>query len=90
MHNNNNGNGSNGGFIEDDQYFGPDRREPVYLSSEQIEVIADRAAEKAIAKVTDQLYISVGRAVLTKIIYSVGIIWAAIVIWLSSKGYIKF
>jgi hypothetical protein len=47
-------------------YNGPERRGP--LSDEQIELIAERAAEKALEKV----YASVGKSVVHKILWLVG------------------
>lgn len=73
-------------------YSGPDRRVRNFgqLSDEQLEEIAERAAEKAIAKVTQDLYTSIGKAVLTKVVWSVGVAWVALIIWLNAKGFIKF
>jgi len=73
-------------------YAGPDRRVRNFsqLSDEQLEEIAERAAEKAIAKVTQDLYTSIGKAVLTKVVWSVGVAWVALIIWLNAKGFIKF
>ena len=71
---------------------GPDRRAHNFgqLSDEQLEEIAARAAEKAIAKVTQDLYTSIGKAVLTKVIWSVGVAWVALIIWMQARGFIKF
>lgn len=73
-------------------YAGPDRRARNFgqLSDEQLEEIAARAAEKAIAKVTQDLYTSIGKAVLTKVIWSVGVAWVALIIWMQARGFIKF
>ncbi len=73
-------------------YAGPNRRAHNFgqLSDEQLEEIAERAAEKAIAKVTQDLYTSIGKAVLTKVVWSVGVAWVALIIWLNAKGFIKF
>ena len=73
-------------------YAGPDRRARNFgqLSDEQLEEIATRAAEKAIAKVTQDLYTSIGKAVLTKVIWSVGVAWVALIIWMQARGFIKF
>lgn len=74
-------------------YSGPDRRVRNFgqlLSEDQLEEIAERAAEKAIAKVTQDLYTSIGKAVLTKVVWSVGVAWVALIIWLNAKGFIKF
>ena len=47
-------------------YEGPERRSP--LTDEQIELIAERAAEKALEKV----YASVGKSIVNKILWLVG------------------
>lgn len=77
---------------EKEAYVGPNRRAHNFgqLSEDQLEEIAERAAEKAIAKLTQDLYTSIGKAVLTKVIWSVGVAWAALIIWLNAKGLIKF
>lgn len=78
---------------DQDTYRGPDRRAVQvnnYLSDDQLEEIAERAAQKAIAKVTQDLYTSIGRAVLTKVVWSIGVAWVALIIWLNAKGFIKF
>ena len=77
---------------EKETYAGPDRRARNFgqLSDEQLEEIAERAAEKAIAKVTQDLYTSIGKAVLTKVIWSVGVAWVALIIWMQARGFIKF
>ena len=73
-------------------YVGPNRRAHNFgqLSDEQLEEIAERAAEKAIAKVTQDLYTSIGKAVLTKVVWSVGVAWVALIIWMQARGFIKF
>lgn len=76
-----------------EKYDGPERRFHLSNSSlteEEMEEIAERAAEKAIAKVTQDLYTSIGKAVLTKVVWSVGVAWVALIIWLNAKGLIKF
>jgi hypothetical protein len=59
-------------------YNGPERRGP--LSDEQIELIAERAAEKALEKV----YASVGKSVVHKILWLVGA--AALAVFAYFKG----
>jgi hypothetical protein len=57
------------------------------LSEEQIEEIAERAATKAVAKITDQIYKDVGKTVVQKFIWTVGAIAVAGVVYLSKfKG----
>lgn len=59
------------------------------LTDEQIERIAERAAEKAVAKLTDNVYREIGKSVLQKFVYVVGAIAVALFLWLQSKGLIK-
>lgn len=59
------------------------------LTEAQIEEIAERAANKAVAKLTDQVYREVGKNVVQKFIYVVGAISVALFLWLQTKGLIK-
>lgn len=59
------------------------------LTEAQIEEIAERAANKSVAKLTDQVYREVGKNVLQKFTYVVGAIAVALFLWLQSKGLIK-
>jgi hypothetical protein len=63
-------------------YNGPERRGP--LSDEQIELIAERAAEKALEKV----YASVGKSVVHKILWLVGAAALALAAYLKGVGKI--
>lgn len=58
------------------------------LTEEQIDAIAERAAEKAIQKVTDHSYKEVGREVLQKLFYIVGAAVIGATLWLKSKGWV--
>lgn len=51
------------------------------LSEAQIEEIAERAASKAVAKITDQIYKDVGKTVIQKFIWTVGAIAVAGFLW---------
>lgn len=66
------------------------RANPQHLSDEQIEVIAERAAEKAVNKLTDDFYKSVGKGVISKLLVIVGVLVAALWAWLNAKGFLKF
>lgn len=59
--------------------------ESISLSEEQIEAIAERAAEKALAKV----YENIGRSVVQKALWIVGTATFALLAWLGGKGYFK-
>ncbi|WP_374520398.1 hypothetical protein [Hydrogenophaga sp.] len=59
------------------------------LTESQIDEIAERAAEKAVAKLTEQVYREVGKNVVQKFVYVVGASSIALFLWLQSKGLIK-
>ena len=58
------------------------------MTDQEIEEIAERAAEKAIAKITDHLYQQVGRTVTEKFVWLIGLVTVGAFIWLQSKGFI--
>lgn len=60
-----------------------------HLTEEQIENIAERAATKAVAKIEVHLYTTVGKSVLNKLAYIVGVIVVSVYFYLQSKGFIK-
>lgn len=59
------------------------------LTEAQIEEIAERAANKAVAKLTEHVYREVGRNVVQKFTYIVGAVAVALFLWLQTKGLIK-
>lgn len=59
-----------------------------YLTAADIEKVAERAADKAVKKITDQVYLEVGRSVVNKFLWAVGAITVGFVLWLHSKGFI--
>lgn len=59
------------------------------LSEAEIDEIAEKAAEKAIEKLTNQVYQGVGRSVVEKFIWIVGALVVGAYIWAQSKGFIK-
>lgn len=59
------------------------------LTEDQIDEIAERAAEKAVSKLTEQVYREVGKNVVQKFVYVVGASSVALFLWLQSKGLIK-
>ena len=63
-----------------EEYSGPDRRRAPVLSDEQIEQIAQKAAELAVQKMTTEIYASIGKSVLHKIFWAVGVLAAAVTI----------
>lgn len=65
-----------------DEYLGPERRQHAQLSDEQIERIAERAAEVALEKV----YTSIGKSVVSKFLWICGAAGLAIAAWLGGAG----
>ena len=59
------------------------------LTDDQIEAIAERAAEKAVAKLTDHVYREVGRSVVSRFVWIVGALAVGLFIWAKSQGFIK-
>ena len=67
------------------------RRQHDYLMRDDnaIEEIAERAAKKAVAKMTDNLYKDIGRGVVAKTTWIVGVVTVGMYFWLQGKGFIK-
>ena len=65
---------------EDTLYTGPDRRSRPSLTDDQIEMIAQRAAELAVQKMTTDIYANVGKSVVQKVFWMVGVIVTAVVL----------
>lgn len=56
------------------------------LTEEQIEQIAEKAAEKAIVKLTSHVYQEVGKSVVSKMLYIIGACAVGLWLFLKSKG----
>ena len=61
-------------------YNGEERRKAPLLTDEQIEQIAQKAAELAVQKMTTEIYATVGKGVLHKLFWGIGVIAAAMTI----------
>ena len=71
-------------------YDGPERRNAPTLTDEQIEHIAQRAAELAVQKMTTEMYASGGKNILHKLFWALGVLAAAVTIGnVSLKELIK-
>ena len=66
--------------MDEEGYSGPDRRRSPVLSDEQIEHIAQKAADLAVQKMTTEVYATVGKSVLQKVFWIVGVIATAMVL----------
>lgn len=71
-----------------DYYTGPERRENLPLSEQQIETIAEKAAEKAVKKMTDDVYRTVGKGVISKFLWITGALAVGFYAWFKSKGLV--
>lgn len=67
-----------------------DRAGCPYITPEQIEEIADKAAEKAAVKavelMTNKIYLEFGKSAIKKITTIIGVAAVALSIWLYGKG----
>lgn len=67
-------------------------QQPAILTEAQIEQIAERAAKKAAEKVmkdlTDHMYRQVGKSVVSKLFWIVGVISVGLYMWLKQKGLV--
>ena len=58
------------------------------LTEREIDDIAEKAAEKAIRKLTDHVYQEVGKSVVSKFVYIVGALTLTLYLWAKSKGLV--
>lgn len=65
------------------------RKQAVQLTDEQIEEIAEKAAENAVEKMTNQIYLEVGKGVVKKALYLIGAFIVGAGIWAKAKGWIS-
>ena len=63
-------------------YLGPERRKHEHLTDEQIEQIAERAAEVALEKV----YTQIGKSVVSKFLWIIGAASLAVLAYFKGKG----
>ena len=66
-------------------YYGKERRAIQHLSDEQINTIAERAAEVALERV----YTQIGKSVVSKVLWLLGAASLAVVAWLNGAGHFK-
>lgn len=69
-------------------YNGPERREQAHLSEKQIDDIAEKAAEKAIEKLTGDIYKSVGKSVVSKMLWIIGACAVGSWLWMKKTGLV--
>lgn len=66
-----------------ERYEGPERRSAP-ISDEQMDAIAERAADRALAKVYEQI----GRSVVKKALWVIGAGTLALLAWLGGRGHL--
>lgn len=66
-----------------------ERRKTAQLNEEQIEDIAERAAAKAIEKLTERVYHEVGKSVISKLLYIVGSVALGVYFWFQGHWPLK-
>lgn len=73
-------------------YSGPERRNAeghIVLTDDQIEIIAKRAADQAVEKLTDHVYRQIGKSVVSKMFWAIGVLAVAFYFYAVSHGWIK-
>jgi hypothetical protein len=58
------------------------------LNEKQIEEIAEKAAQKAIEKLTSHIYQEVGKSIVSKLFYIIGACSLGVYLWLKAKGIV--
>ena len=58
------------------------------LTEEQIDTIAERAADKAVEKLTNHIYMEVGRGVVKRVVYVLGAFVIGVVLWAKKQGWL--
>jgi hypothetical protein len=59
------------------------------LTDTEIDIIAEKAAERAVTKMTNEIYLSVGKGVVTKFLYVAGALTMAFYFYLKGKGIVS-
>ena len=75
--------------IDKEEFSSCPRYDKHELSDDQIEDIAERAATRAVSKVKGEFYEEVGKGVMSKLYWLVGIILVGAYAWMVAHGFIK-
>lgn len=70
------------------EWDGSERRKHP-IPEELVEAIAEKAAQKAVERMTQHVYTTVGRSVLEKATWIVGACCVGVYLWLKSKGFVE-
>jgi len=73
----------------DDSFAMCPRYDKHELSDDQIEEIAERAAQKAIEKATQDFYAGVGKSIMGKVYWMVGLMIVGLFVWMNKNGWVK-
>lgn len=73
----------------EEQRFHDRRKFPSCLTDDEINLIAERAAEKAVEKITTQFYEQIGKSIVHKLMWLIGIVSVGAYFFLESHGLIK-
>lgn len=65
----------------------PERQ--TWLNDEQIDEIAERAADLAVKKLTENAYKAVGKSIIEKLFWIVGVLTVAVYLWAKEKGIVS-
>lgn len=65
-----------------------EKLEKVWLTDCQIDEIAGRAADLAVKKLTEDAYKAVGKSIVEKMLWIVGVITVGLYLWLKEKGVV--
>lgn len=60
-----------------------------WLNDEQIDEIAERAADLAVKKLTENAYKAVGKSIIEKLFWIVGVLTVAVYLWAKEKGIVN-
>jgi len=66
-----------------------ERRHTICLTDEQINLIAERASDRAVEKITNQVYREIGRTLLQKFVWVLGALGIGAYIYLQQHGFIE-
>jgi tetrahydromethanopterin S-methyltransferase subunit G len=65
------------------------REWPLPLTEAQLDEIAEKAAERAVEKVFARIYQEVGKGVVRKALYVIGMAVVVLAAWLAGAGHLK-
>lgn len=71
-----------------DTYNGPERRKAPHLSEEQLDELAERAANRAVEKMTAHVYQTVGQSVVKRFLTIIGALTIAFIIWAEKHNWL--